>query len=96
MRNRIPDPLTVLLILISRLVIPDPVAVIPDPIYLVTTLILARQVQKSAARINSDRLGSNKKIKIKLSRIIQRKIRSVGVTYLSPAILFFSHELVVA
>ena len=65
-RNRIPDPLTVLLILISRLVIPDPVAVIPDPIYLVTTLILARQVQKSAVRINSDRLGSNKKNKNKI------------------------------
>ena len=62
--NRIPDPLTVLLILIPRLVIPDPVAVIPDPIYLVTTLILARQVQKSAARINSDRIKNKKKIKV--------------------------------
>ena len=98
MRNRIPDPLTVLLILISRLVIPDPVAVIPDPIYLVTTLILARQVQKSAARINSDRIKNKKKNKSGLgsTRIIKRKIKSVGVTYLSPAILFFSHELVVA
>ena len=62
--NRIPDPLTVLLILIPRLVIPDPVAVIPDPIYLVTTLILARQVQNSAARINSDRIKNKKKIKV--------------------------------
>ena len=55
--NRIPDPLTVLLILIPGLVI-------PDPIYLVTTLILARQVQKSAARINSDRIKNKIKIKV--------------------------------
>ena len=52
-----------------------------------------RQVQKSD-RINSDRQSGSDQLGS--TRIIKRKIKSVGVTYLSPAILFFSHELVVA
>ena len=38
-----PNPLTVILIPIPRLEIPDPGSVIPDPIYLVTTLLWAHQ-----------------------------------------------------
>ena len=36
------------------------------------------------------------KIGLGSSRIIKRKGKSVSITYLSPAILFFSHKLVVA
>ena len=47
-------------------------------------------------RINLDRLGPTLKIGLGSTRIIKRKIKSAGITYLSPAILFFSHELMVA
>ena len=52
-RNRIPDPLTVPLIPIPRLVIPDPDPVIPDPLYLVTVNKPTRVHSNSASIIDN-------------------------------------------
>ena len=69
-------------------------------VYTLSKILLWTGLTRTASPgwINSDRLGSNKKIKKKKywtriikksTRIIKRKIKSVDFTYLSPAILFF-------